>query len=602
MSGDQPAEFFFKLRQNIALDGDVELARMELAAFLPGPLRDLAEMAEAVRLAPALAAAPALADHVRPQGVQGMHASAPLALLPALVRCLSFVQRIYCVTPAGERALDALVAAEVQVGPLLAWQHVGDELLVQALPHYLLLELSDVVVRRTTDASQTHAELDLLLAALLDRPAERRAAGLARTALKARSTTGHLAHDVHYYKAKFFPRMARSMLNICARRLDGETHQVVDNFCGSGTTLLEAASLGMPAVGLDLDPLSVLIARAKLAAVELDSGLLAGEAARCQALLESASAAPPAGDNIVFPDWLLKNRKMTPELAALLGKEIALGQAAMSGADPQAALLLRVLLSDAIARRVRMRFLGTGAGRFSLTLSRRTVPQMLAASLDRYVRVTAAAGWLRRTLQLELAPARVLEADARQVPADLGRPDILLTSPPYLPASSGRESYARARALSLIALGIQDRHDVDYLADRSIGSMNGDGVEPDALLPGERAAVEWLQADELRAVKAGPTAQYFVDMRRTFRSMRSMLAPGALAVVVSGKQSTFYQFSTRRVLYVVEVAELLAQEAQLAGFEVERLVDVQLAKQNRNARPRSLDDYYETLIMLRNPA
>jgi hypothetical protein len=68
-----------------------------------------------------------------------------------------------------------------------------------------------------------------------------------------------------------------------------------------------------------------------------------------------------------------------------------------------------------------------------------------------------------------------------------------------------------------------------------------------------------------------------------------------------GKQSTFYQFSTRKELYVVQSAEILAEEAEKAGFEVEGMYDVQLQKANKNARPRSLDDYYETLIYLRKP-
>jgi len=34
---------------------------------------------------------------------------------------------------------------------------------------------------------------------------------------------------------------------------------------------------------------------------------------------------------------------------------------------------------------------------------------------------------------------------------------------------------------------------------------------------------------------------------------------------------------------------------------VEALHDIKLFKSNANARPRSLDDYYETLIMLRKP-
>ena len=79
------------------------------------------------------------------------------------------------------------------------------------------------------------------------------------------------------------------------------------------------------------------------------------------------------------------------------------------------------------------------------------------------------------------------------------------------------------------------------------------------------------------------------------------MSPGGMAIVVSGKESTFYEFSTRRPLLVVHSAELLADEARNAGFAVESLHDIQLNKSNMNARPRSLDDYYETLVVLRNP-
>ena len=77
-----------------------------------------------------------------------------------------------------------------------------------------------------------------------------------------------------------------------------------------------------------------------------------------------------------------------------------------------------------------------------------------------------------------------------------------------------------------------------------------------------------------------------------------MLAPGGYAAVVTGKRSTFYRFSTREVLYIAESAELLTEEAQLAGFEIVESVDLALRKANINARPRSLDDYYETVLLL----
>ena len=608
VTDDQPAGYLFQLRQNISLDGDLHLARIELEALLPGRVAALEKIDRAPSRFPALRAAGDLAAHARPQGTQAFCAQGPLERLLVLIRRLSFVQRIYGVIPYSEDMLAWLAAVEQQVGPVISWQRVGDELVIQALPHNALLELSDVVVRKAADPADVPQDLEWLLAALMGRSEERRAMTLARTALAARSTTAHLSHDLHYYKAKFFPRLARSMLNVCAERMNGRDMRVVDNFVGSGTTLVEASSLGMPAVGLDIDPLSVLIARAKMATLTLDSDLLAAGVERSLALLDAGEPPPPAA--FAFPEWMLKNRKLTPELAGQLGGEIARAQTAVANCDPRLDLLFRVLLSDAIARRIRMRFLGTGVGRFSLTLSRYTVPQLLVRSLARTVKVTAAIAWLRQTLHLEFAPTRVLQGDARQVPSGVGRFDVLLTSPPYLPASSGRESYARARAPSLIALNLHTEQSVGRLADHSIGSMPASdqdrraaesAVDLDRLLPRERAAVEWLQADELRAIKATPTAHYFGDLRRTFQAMRRLLTPGGAAVMVSGKQSTFYQFSTRKPLYVVESAELLAEEARRAGFEVTDLIDVQLAKLNRNARPRSLDDYYETLIMLRNP-
>ena len=292
---------------------------------------------------------------------------------------------------------------------------------------------------------------------------------------------------------------------------------------------------------------------------------------------------------------------MTSELARLLEDEITLLRVAITGAEPPAASLLHVLLSDAIARRVRMRFLGTGVGRFSLTLARTPAPQIMARSLERFVKTAAAIDWFRCVLGLQPAEARVFQADARRLPDDLGEVDIVLTSPPYLPASSGRESYARARALSLIALGITDPLEVDELVDESIGSMQGNGALFGDLTAEERQLVDWLQRDSLRAIKAEPTARYFLEMRQAFGEMVRVLRPGGLAVVVSGKSSTFYNFSTREVLYVARSAELLAEEAARAGFQVQALHDLQLQKANKNARPRSLDDYYETLIFLQKP-
>src|SRR5207237_4948378 len=112
-------------------------------------------------------------------------------------------------------------------------------------------------------------------------------------------------------------------------------------------------------------------------------------------------------------------------------------------------------------------------------------------------KVAATCEWLRETLHLQPADARVVRADTRHIPEELGMFDMLVTSPPYMPASSGRESYARARAPSLIALGMRAHDDVDLLVDESIGSMEGNGVDLSQLRSEERVIVDWLATDEL---------------------------------------------------------------------------------------------------------
>lgn len=609
----QPTVFIFKLRHNIQLEGDLTLAKMELEAFLPDGVTPVNEIKDVIKETPQLqhfSGLAAIDSHVRKNGVQAYLArQQPLFLLQHLIQHISFVQAIYCVTLATEEAQAYLSELKSVCGPVITSARDGDLLIIQAIPHYALIELAEIVARRSENAIEAQHNLHELLNALSGRPVHQKAMKMADGVLSAHSTTSHLSHDIHYYKAKFFPRLVRSTLNICAQRVGNGTHRVFDNFAGSGTTLLESAILGMPSVGVDIDPLSVAIAKAKIGIWQLTSSVFAEEAEGVIRALNSqtfaqldlfASAQPhPSFAEITFPRWFMKNRRMTSEIATTLSREIHQVQSAIATCKPELQPIFRVFMSDAVTRKIRMRFLGTGVGRFSLTFASDSIPHLFTQAVRKYVKVLATYHVLREIINLNFADTAVVEADTRSLPDTLGTFDILLTSPPYLPAASGRESYAMARAPSLIAIGLRTCQEVDTLIDDSVGSMGDGNVRSEDLTPDEYAIVTWLQQDELRAIKATPTARYFLDMRQTFQEMFRVLRPGAIAVIVSGKQSTFYEFSSRKLLYVVASAELLADEARHVGFEVESLLDVKLQKSNRNARPRSLDDYYETLIVLR---
>ncbi|KAB7776221.1 DNA methyltransferase [Xanthomonas sp. LMG 12460] len=89
-----------------------------------------------------------------------------------------------------------------------------------------------------------------------------------------RQATRYSAHGLHEYKGKFNPQIARAILNIMDVKVGG---RVIDPFCGSGTSLLECAHLGMSATGTDINPLAVFIANAKIDALQLPKGRLEKE-------------------------------------------------------------------------------------------------------------------------------------------------------------------------------------------------------------------------------------------------------------------------------------------------------------------------------------
>lgn len=71
-------------------------------------------------------------------------------------------------------------------------------------------------------------------------------------------------HGIHPYPAKFIPQIPRTLIQ---HLYPGDGSAVMDPFCGSGTTLVEAATAGIPAIGIDIHPLACLISRVKVTPV-----------------------------------------------------------------------------------------------------------------------------------------------------------------------------------------------------------------------------------------------------------------------------------------------------------------------------------------------
>ena len=358
--------------------------------------------------------------------------------------------------------------------------------------------------------------------------------------------------------------------------------------------------MGAPAVGVDIDPLSVAIAQAKAQLLNDDGtvveaiadvlGRLDGSDKGQVSLFEIAET--PTACNLT-PQFL-RRRIPEPELREVEADVATILHALRS---LPACSPLHIALSDALSRKFKFRFLGLGYGRFSLTIQPRRVRAMFVDNLHYLSRSLAVWEWLRAHTGVRPAPIRVLHGDARRLPLEDACVDCIVTSPPYMPASSGRENYLKSKAYAMTALGLIAPDAVDALEAEQIGSVQRAG-ESDDLPEDARAVVEWMQSDPTRCVKASATASYFVDLRESLREVRRVLKSGGKCAYVVARRHVFYRYQSREVVRIVESADLTAQLALQAGLRLLELVHVELQKQNTVARPRSLDAYYETIVLV----
>ncbi|MFC1512620.1 DNA methyltransferase [bacterium] len=76
---------------------------------------------------------------------------------------------------------------------------------------------------------------------------------------KTRKDTSYITHGYHRYPAKFIPQLVSSLLKKYCKRGD----LIVDPFGGCGTTLVESKVIGNSSIGVDINPVAVLITKAK---------------------------------------------------------------------------------------------------------------------------------------------------------------------------------------------------------------------------------------------------------------------------------------------------------------------------------------------------
>lgn len=588
------------LRNNIEMESDLHLAEIEIKKVAGCEITPLsAHDYEKLLLGPALRNVDS--RHLRKNGIVAYQASSEEVNLQPLFRRLSFVELVVGAVQIPKATPE--VCAQLFEGipePFIWFEADAQYVHFRMVPLNTVAEWSDIVAKRSRDYDEAVRMLDRVVAAVVRGfPFTHRDATLQQI-ISARSTTGHLFHGLHVYKAKFFPRMVRSMLNVYAPCSDSH---VLDPYVGSGTTLTEATMLGMASAGLDIDPLSVLISTAKVILMrQADSNLLEAVLEVLDNLdimatkqLSLFRVSDKAEVYAAIPLFL--SRRIPNDIQQEIVDDIRLCLSAIGEIPAEEAIPLRAALSDAISRKLKFRFLGLGYGRFSLNIMQGRIVQMFRDNLKYLANTVGVWQWLRDTGQCSLPHAKVQVGDARSLPYENDTFDFVMTSPPYMPASSGRENYLKSKSLAMTALGIVSTDEIDTYERMQVGSVHR-AEEIEDLPPKAREVVAWMASDEVRKVKAPATASYFADIARSLREIRRVLRPGGRCAFVIARQHTFYRYQSRDIVRVVDNAEVVSEIAERSGFGVSEAIHVELNKQNAVARPRSLDAYYETILIL----
>jgi adenine-specific DNA methylase len=81
---------------------------------------------------------------------------------------------------------------------------------------------------------------------------------------KTRKDTAYITHGYHRYPAKFIPQIVSRL----AEKYTSKGDLIVDPFGGCGTTIVESKVMGRPSVGVDINPVAVLITKAKITPID----------------------------------------------------------------------------------------------------------------------------------------------------------------------------------------------------------------------------------------------------------------------------------------------------------------------------------------------
>jgi hypothetical protein len=337
----------------------------------------------------------------------------------------------------------------------------------------------------------------------------------------------------HYrYYAAFSQRFADAAVRIAA---ENKRCRVLDPWNGSGTTTRAAAGAGLSAVGVDLNPVMAILAKARLAtdSDRLDAQVIADD------IVKLRSESPTPGDPLQV--WLRPKSAATIRmLASAIGARIGTQPRCFAESATRAEALAMVALFRTVRVLVQP-FEGTNP---TWIKTARRPANRVGPAEDRILRLftKSFADARAETTQLATAPdIDIRVGDSARLPELAARPTFVLTSPPYCT----RLDYGIATKPELATLGLDERDQRD-LRRRMLGTTTvPKTIDPTVIRHLPAVARERLDIIMNHSSKASATyywksiAQYFASLFESLSSITSVVDEASLMLLVV--QDSFYK-------------------------------------------------------------
>lgn len=331
--------------------------------------------------------------------------------------------------------------------------------------------------------------------------------------------TKEYTHCFHTYPAMMIPQIARKLL----RRYGIEGGWLLDPYCGTGTSLVEASLFGMHSVGCDINPLVRLIATAKLTPVPLqtldrDLNRLSDQLFQVEFSEKIPDAPIPNIPNLDY--WF----------SSELIKWLAFLRAWISEVQDEAVRNFILVAFSETVREVSY----TRTGEFKL----RRMPArklenfkpdafgIFRKKLNRNRHGLAAFVEKRQCVEASISDANTAQGEL-PMPRPLAGYDLVITSPPY-GDSQTTVAYGQFSRLSAEWIGLPNARKIHRLA---MGGQHSEETLTDS--PVSSAIEQIRSVDEKRAREV---SAFYIDLGRSIRSVAKRLSPHATICYVVGNR------------------------------------------------------------------